>query len=149
MLGECGRHHRILCLMKGERAEAYHGVCDLDNSRWAYIRMSLDCSCATQHIEHDKSTQTKLRAFPDRHDVPPPTYTTHKPIMPERSAFLDVVTIWSIIMRFSEPDDPAELLLALILIDFLLVIIAALQLRQTVVRGKIRLKILLHDQDDF
>lgn len=56
--------------------------------------------------------------------------------MPERGAILDLVTIWFTFLRFSETNTPSELLLADVLIDFVLVTIGTLQLRQTIRRGK-------------
>lgn len=56
--------------------------------------------------------------------------------MPDRNAILDLVTIWSTFLRFSEPNDESELLLADILLDFGLVMIGVLQVRQSVVRGE-------------
>lgn len=55
--------------------------------------------------------------------------------VPARNTILDLITIWLTCLRFSEPNDPAELLSAEVLLDIALVITGALQLLQTTTRG--------------
>lgn len=60
--------------------------------------------------------------------------------MAERNAVLDLVTVWLTFLRFAEPNEPPELLLADVLLDVLLVAIGTLQVWQSVRRSGYCLK---------
>lgn len=92
--------------------------------------------------------ETTLRQ--SRLTVTTPEYTsTHAPFessrlatpysaatMPERDVILDLVTVWLTFLRFSEPNEPPELLLADVLLDSLLVVVGMLQAWQSWRRGE-------------